>query len=48
MTSASNVYGANVVTTAVVVPEPSTYAILGLGIGLVGWLARRSRNTVPS
>ena len=43
LTPADNVYGANVVTTAVVVPEPSTYAMLGLGLGLAGWLARRSR-----
>jgi len=48
LTPADNVYGANVVTTAVVVPEPSTYAMLGWGLGLVGWLARRSRKPVPS
>jgi len=48
VTSADNVYGANVSTTTVVVPEPSTYAMLGLGIGLVGWLARGSRKLVPS
>jgi hypothetical protein len=24
-----------------VVPEPETYAMMGLGLGLVGWLSRR-------
>ncbi len=25
------------------VPEPSTYALLGLGLGVVAWVARRRR-----
>jgi hypothetical protein len=31
-------------TPVIPVPEPSTYALLGLGLGLVAWVARRRRN----
>ncbi len=27
----------------VAIPEPETYALMGLGLGLVGWMARRRR-----
>jgi hypothetical protein len=44
VTSADNVYGDNVVTTAILVPEPSTYVMMGLGVGLLGWLTRAARS----
>ena len=46
VTAADNVYGDNVVTTAVLVPEPSTYAMLVLGVGLLGWVTRAARGRV--
>jgi hypothetical protein len=45
---ADNVYGTNVVTTAVLVPEPSTYVMLVLGVGLVSWLTRTGRTRIAS
>src|SRR4051794_4024842 len=48
VTAAENVYGTNIVTTAVLVPEPSTYAMLVLGVGLVGWLTRATRYRLTS
>ena len=34
---------ANQVGLAVVIPEPSTWALMLTGLGLVGWMARRRR-----
>jgi len=48
VTAADNVYGDNVMTTAVLVPEPSTYAIFMLGIALLGWVTRASRSRILS
>jgi len=48
VTLADNVYGDNVVTSAVLVPEPSTYVMLVLGGGLLGWLTRAARSRVAS
>jgi len=48
VTSDDNVYGDNVVTTAILVPEPSTYAMLVLGAGLLGWVTRAARGRVSS
>jgi len=42
------VYGDNVVTSAVLVPEPSTYVMLFLGGGLLGWLTLAARSRVSS
>lgn len=33
------------VSTTAVVPEPSTFALMGAGFAMVGFLARRKRST---
>jgi hypothetical protein len=43
-TNAADPFGANVILSSV--PEPSTYALMLGGLGLVGWAARRRRSAV--